>query len=102
MPGKGANKLQRSLVCLGGDEARIDTISTALSLSSPHSSLPPSSSTLLGTEQWCTNLAQRLAIKTKYQVFIFADVLEDPEDIPKIEKVIFEKLKNCPELFLTS
>eukprot|EP00116_Pleurobrachia_bachei_P013520 sb/3473782/ len=89
--------VQSFILWVGHEEASLNTISTALSLPSR----PPSSSRILGTQEWTTLLAQKLAGKTKHQVFIFAGELE-PDEVPMCEKIIFQKLQQSPALFLTT
>ena len=54
----------------------------------------------MGNADWTTTFAQKLAVKTKHQVFILADELE-PDEIPLSEKVVFQKLSTDPHIFLT-
>lgn len=91
-------KMKQSFILwIGREEANISTISTALSL--PGKQL--ASSKLMGPQDWTTNIAQKLAAKTKHQVFVFSDDLE-PDEFPMCEKIVFQKLQANPEIFLTS
>ena len=54
----------------------------------------------MGHADWTTNFAQKLAVRTKQQVFVMADELE-PDEVPLSEKVVFQKLSTDPHIFLT-
>ncbi|XP_063686480.1 proteasome assembly chaperone 4-like [Bolinopsis microptera] len=90
-------KMKQSFVLwIGHDEPKIDSLATAISLPSR----PAACSKLMGSADWTTTFAQKLAVKTKHQVFIMADELE-PDEVPLSEKVVFQKLRTDPHIFLT-
>ena len=91
------NKLINLTVSSSGhDEPKIDSLATAISLP-PR---PSACTKLMGSADWTTTFAQKLAVKTKHQVFIMADELE-PDEVPLSEKVVFQKLRTDPHIFLT-
>ncbi|KAL5267629.1 hypothetical protein ACHWQZ_G004613 [Mnemiopsis leidyi] len=87
---------QSFILWIGHEEPKIDSLATAISLPSR----PPAASKLMGHADWTTNFAQKLAVRTKHQVFVMADELE-PDEVPLSEKVVFQKLGTDPHIFLT-